>query len=159
METPSSSSQSEAAATRERIVAAQNQRFRWKLTFDKHILTFCVRAVFGFLLAAFCAGCLIYLMIMRVSGSVDECTDRTSEFTSMFFSLLSFAAGYFLGASPSVKRVRRRNQESSSPGILQRIETAAKDLISPDAHPAEQGLSNFPPDTPQVNFSGDENNV
>ncbi|QKE44404.1 hypothetical protein [Yaravirus sp. 'brasiliensis'] len=62
---------------------------------DKHLAAFAVRVLFGFVLALFCMGALVYEM---VHGGA-----RT-EFVSMYFSLLSFAAGYFLGATPGLKR-------------------------------------------------------
>lgn len=147
METPSSSSQSEAAP--DGITQKQKNR-RWRLNFDKHLLTFCVRAVFGFLLATFCATCLAWLMVMKVTGQTETCSEPTTEFTTMFFSLLSFAAGYFLGASPSVKR-------NKTPSLIQRVEEAGRVLIGAEPSAEQQPASNFPPDTPQVNFG--ENNV
>lgn len=62
---------------------------------DKHLAAFAVRVLFGFVLALFCMGALVYEM---VNGGA-----RT-EFVAMYFSLLSFAAGYFLGATPGLKR-------------------------------------------------------
>lgn len=62
---------------------------------DKHLAAFAVRVLFGFVLAFFCMGALVYEM---VNGGA-----RT-EFVAMYFSLLSFAAGYFLGATPGLKR-------------------------------------------------------
>jgi hypothetical protein len=62
---------------------------------DKHLAAFIVRVMFGFFLAAFCMAGLVYEMV--------EGGSRT-EFIAMYFSLLSFAAGYFLGATPGIKR-------------------------------------------------------
>jgi hypothetical protein len=56
---------------------------------------FVVRSAFGFALAAFCAGGLLFEMSEDSPGT---------EFVTMYFSLLSFVAGYFLGASPKLKR-------------------------------------------------------
>lgn len=68
---------------------------------DKHMANFVVRALFGFALAAFCAGGLLYEMAQD---------NPAVEFITMYFSMLSFVAGYFLGATPRLKRNRHSSR-------------------------------------------------
>lgn len=81
-------------------VAAQPRRFYTSCCFavDKHMANFVVRSMFGFALAMFCAGGLLYEMSHE---------NPATEFITMYFSLLSFVAGYFLGASPRLKRAHK----------------------------------------------------
>jgi hypothetical protein len=84
------------ASEREEMAdASTKEGTGWCSSADKHVAAFAVRALFGFVLAIFCMGGLIYEMVY--GGS------RT-EFIAMYFSLLSFASGYFLGATPGIKR-------------------------------------------------------
>ena len=95
------------AAEQPQTPAPAHQRFYRSCCFavDKHMAYFVVRSMFGFMLAMFCFGGLLYEM--------QADTSRT-EYISMYFSLLSFVAGYFLGASPRLKRATKTNVTSGS---------------------------------------------
>jgi hypothetical protein len=66
---------------------------------NKHMAEFCVRSIFGFMLTIFCTGAIIYCMVTEISKN---------EYVTMFFSLLSFAAGFFLGATPTLRKSRKK---------------------------------------------------
>lgn len=106
METPSAS---------ETTTGTKSTSSNRKRSFDRHLLAFFVRVIFGFLLAIYCGGCLVYLMVNSSLNEHDNCSTVEQGFATMYFSLLSFAAGYFLGATPGVKKKQTLLPVTSKP--------------------------------------------